>query len=121
MAKTYIKAVYRIKGIVYNEGYICIDGNSIIGLFALDSATIAIIGKKLYFHLFEYEPETGTYYPTETFISTQSIDYIESPYTYVLRSKFDPSCFLTLELKNKVNAFELSTNMLQRFENFYSK
>ncbi len=120
MEKTYIKAVYRIKGVVYNEGYICIDGDSTIGLFTLDSATISIINKKLNFHLVKHKT-TNTYYPAETFISTQSVTYIEPPCTYVLRSKSDPSCFLTLELKNKVNAFELSTNMLQRFENFYSK
>ncbi len=121
MAKTYIKAVYRIKGVVYNEGYICIDGNSIIGLFALDSATISIVGQKLYFHLVEYEPEDDTYYPAKAFISTQSVDYIESPQTYLLRSKSDPSRFLSLELIKRVNAFELCADTLQRFENFYSK
>ncbi len=121
MAKTYIKAIYRINGIVYNEGYICIDGNSTIGLFALDSATISIVDKKLYFNLIQYEPEDGTYYPAESFISTQSVDYIESPHTYLLRSKFNPSLFLHLELKEKVNAFELCADILERFENFYSK
>ena len=129
MAKTYIKAVYRIKGVVYNEGYICIDGNSTIGLFALDSAIISIVNKKLYFHLVEYEYKDksefknkyNTYHPAETFISTQSVDYIEFPHTYLLRSKSNPYIFLSLELIKKVDAFELCANTLQRFENFYSK
>ena len=121
MEKTYLKAIYRIKGIVYNEGYICISENSIKGLFSLDSAEISIVNNKLYFHLLEYEPEYDIYNPIETFICTQPVSTIESPCTYFLRSRSNPSLILSLELVRRVNSFELCADILQRFEKFYSK
>ncbi len=121
MKNTYMKAQYRIKDAIYNEGYICINESSIIGLFCLDKVKIALINGKLHFYLIEYEPESDSYYSTNEFISIQTIDKIKCPSTYLLRLKSNHSIFLSLTLMQELNDSDMSSSILQQFENFYSK
>ena len=100
MKKVYISAKYRIEDVIFNDGYICIDENCIIGIFTLDWASIEICNGKLHFYLDEYEPLTNSHSDTIEFISTRYIDMLESPQTYILKSSDNDT--LTLSLLNKI-------------------
>ena len=52
--KKYFKAFYRVADEIYNEGYICIDGEVIIGVFTFDIAKITFKDQYMIFMLKQY-------------------------------------------------------------------
>lgn len=119
MKKTFLEAQYRIKGRVYNHGYICIDGDFINGIFAFDCVCIQINDGHIYFYLKEYDPEDGSHYKTEQFICKYDYETLETPHTYILKSSSNE--FLTLELIKKVTDPKILSDIEKEFEGIFGK
>lgn len=94
--KTYISAKYRIDNVKLNNGYICIENDNIQGIFTLDCVTIKIFNDKIHFYLFECEPLLNIYSKSKEFISIEEVDFLESPQSYTLKSKFNETLHLDL-------------------------
>lgn len=119
MGKVYIEAQYRIKGLVYNHGYICIDRDSINCIFSMDCACIKIIKGSIHFYLKEYDPENGEYYETEEFIGGRNIDNLDYPRTYILHS--NSNMILSLELIKRICDTTSISDIVKTFEKLFSK
>ena len=97
--KQYFKAFYRIIDEVYNQGYICIDGDTIIGVFTCDVATISFKDNYMIFSLKQYDFPTESYTQTDNFICTD-IDFFEIPGIYDLECD---DTFLELTIGNEIS------------------
>ena len=119
MKKTFLEAQYRIKDRVYNQGYICIDGDRINGIFTMDCVCIQIQNGHIYFYLGEYEPQDSSYYETVEFTGKYDIETLESPYTYILKSSSNE--FLSLELIKEVSDPRTISDIEKEFEVIFGK
>lgn len=119
MKKTYIEAQYRIKNQVYNNGYLCINKDSIIGIFSLDCACIEIKNEHIHFYLKEFKPEDILYHETKEFISIDTVSFLESPCSYILKS--NSNVFLSLELIKRVTDISSISSIVQTFESIFGK
>jgi len=100
MEKTYIEAQYRIDDIVFNTGYICIEKDSIIGIFTCDRVIIEIHDGKIYLNLYEHHYILNRIFKSHLFICNHNFNYLKFPRKYILES--DSNKILEFELIRKV-------------------
>lgn len=118
MKKVFIEAQYRIKDRVCNWGYICIDGDSITGIFTFDYVDIQITDNSMHLSLKEYQPEKSPYYKIQEFVNATAFEGLESPCTYLLKSSNE---FLSLELIRRITDPIKISDIEKTFKNFQSK
>lgn len=119
MKKIFLEAQYRIKDKVFNDGYICIYKDLILGIFTMDCVSIGIVNGHIYFNLAEYEPNNNLYYETEEFSGKYDIETLESPYTYILKSSSNET--LSLTLIKKVSDPKILSVIEKEFEVIFGK
>ena len=110
MKKTYIEANFRIDDVVFNTGYICIDKDSITGIFTFDRVIIEINKEIMSFLLFKYDSESNSFLSPESYNYKYNLKSLESPHTYTLKS--DSNETLKFELIKKVT----NPNIISRLD-----
>lgn len=114
MKKTFFEAQYRITDRVYNQGYICIAGNSIKGIFSFDCVSIEIKNRYIYLYLKEFEPENESYYETVEFVGKYNIETLDSPCTYILKSSSNE--ILSLQLIRRITNLNSIPDIVKQFD-----